>query len=254
MTTASLDISEVLPKFPDFRVALVVAAELVIAEVRSPALARAVAAVESEVAARLGGQPLGEIAELKAWRAAYKAFGVKKTSYRSSVERLVKAIQQGRGLPEVSSLVDGYNAVSAKHLVPIGADDLDKLSGDLAFRMAREADSFFALGAARAQNDPPKAGEVVYADGEKLLCRRWNWYQDARSATTAATRHAVLTIQSLGNGDAPEKAAAELCGWLQLHCRARAAWTVADGRVPRVALRVAPRVAPSVAPQSGSLA
>ena len=50
-------------------------------------------------------------------------------------------------------------------------------------------------------NDPPKAGEVVYADARHVLCRRWNWRQDARSAVSTRTRRAALTVQSNGFGD-----------------------------------------------------
>jgi DNA/RNA-binding domain of Phe-tRNA-synthetase-like protein len=233
----SLDISEVLPKFPDYRVALVVAQGLEpgleLGPERPPGLARALAEVEAEVAGFLAERPLAEVPELQAWRGAYKAMGVKKTSYRSSVERLLKQIQQGRGLPRVNALVDCYNAVSARTRLPIGADDLDKVSGGLAFRLARPGDAFFALGAAAAPNDPPKAGEVVYADSEKLLCRRWNWYQDARSATTLETRRAVLTVQWLGGATRLETAAEELAAWLSRHCSARSAWAVADADSPR---------------------
>ena len=35
--------------------------------------------------------------------------------------------------------------------------------------------------------EAPKAGEVVYADAAHVLCRRWNWRQDARSLITPAT-------------------------------------------------------------------
>ena len=226
-----LDISELLPDFPDTRVALVVASEL--EPESAPALARAVAEVEAEVAGFLRGRALAEVPELQVWRAAYKAFGVRKTSYRSSVERLLKQIQQGRGLPRVSNLVDCYNAVSARHHLPIGADDLDKVTGGLAFRRARPGDDFFALGAEPRVDNPPKTGEVVYADGEKLLCRRWNWYQDARSATTPGTRSAVLTVQWLGGGMPLEPAVEETCAWLEAHCGARTAWAIADAGAPR---------------------
>ena len=59
------------------------------------------------------------------------------------------------------------------------------------------------MGAAEGEDpdDPPKPGEVVYADAAKVLCRRWNWRQDARSAVTPATRRVVLTAQSNGAGD-----------------------------------------------------
>lgn len=230
----TLDISEIAEAFPDTRIALVVARGLSIAPGRSAALEAAIAETEAEAAARLGERPLAELPELQAWRAAYKAFGVKKTSYRSSVERLLKAVQQGRGLPRINGLVDAYNAVSLRRRMPVGADDLAKLSGGLAFRTARPGDDFIALGDAEGRNDPPKPGEVVYADGEKLLCRRWNWYQDARSATTPTTESAALTVQSLGGG--PEAAAAELADWLAAHCGARCAWAVASRAAPLVAV------------------
>ncbi len=235
MTVLRLDISEVLLRFPAYRVALVVAWDAEISDRRSPSLAGAIEAVEAEVGFRWAGQALAEIAGLKVWREAYKAFGVKKTSYRSSVERLIKAILQGRGLPVVNGLVDCYNGISAKYLLPVGADDLLKVASPLAFRYARARDSFFALGAAvDGGGGPPKAGEVVYADVERLLCRRWNWYQDARGATSPATRHAVLTVQWLGAAGPLEPAAEEFCAWLAEHCQADTAWVVAESSRPQV--------------------
>ena len=53
---------------------------------------------------------------------------------------------------------------------------------------------------------PPKAGEVVYAAGSTVLCRRWNWRQDARSIVTPRTRRVVLTIQSNGAGSVEDAA------------------------------------------------
>ncbi len=129
-----LDVSEILEDFPETRVALIVARDIEVVPARAPALERALAEVEAEVAGFLAGRALAEVPELRVWRAAYKAMGVKKTSYRSSVERLLKQIPQGRGLPRIGHLVDCYNAVSARHRLPIGADDLDKVTGGLAFR------------------------------------------------------------------------------------------------------------------------
>ena len=140
-----------------------------------------------------------------AWRRAYRAFGIKKTSYRSSVERLVKNVLAGRALPPINSFVDAYNAVSLAHVMPLGADDLDRVNGDIAFRYSRPGDQFFDMASgeegAPAEPDPPKEGEVVFADAEKILCRRWNWRQDVRSLVTPSTRRAVVTIQLNGAGD-----------------------------------------------------
>jgi DNA/RNA-binding domain of Phe-tRNA-synthetase-like protein len=34
-----------------------------------------------------------------------------------------------------------------------------------------------------------------------VLCRRWNWRQDARTLITPATTRAVVTVQGNGAGD-----------------------------------------------------
>ena len=180
--TCSLSIVELRERFPAFRVALVVVDGIEIPAAVPPALESWITDTAAEAAAALGQQELGSLPELKCWRDAYKAFGEKKTSYRSSVERLLKALQRGNGLPRVNAFVDAYNAISVRYRMPVGADDLDLVTPPLAFRIARPGDSFIALGDASGADDPPKPGEVVYADAVKCLCRRWNWYQDARSA------------------------------------------------------------------------
>jgi DNA/RNA-binding domain of Phe-tRNA-synthetase-like protein len=48
---------------------------------------------------------------------------------------------------------------------------------------------------------------VVYADADHVLCRRWNWRQDARSLITPVTTRAVVTLQSNGAGDVDAAAA-----------------------------------------------
>jgi DNA/RNA-binding domain of Phe-tRNA-synthetase-like protein len=238
MTAAvNLDIAEVVARFPGFRAALIVAEDLAIRDERPDELASAIREAESRIAAELAGTELAEVPELRSWREAYKAFGVKKTSYRSSVERLLKNIQRGVGLPRVNALVDAYNLISAVHRMSIGADDLDRVVPPLAFRFSRPGDTFVALGDPAAAPDPPKPGEVVYADAEKCLCRRWNWYQDARSAVGTQTTRAVLTVQTLTSDEAQVRAAAaELAGMIERYAGGRAAWGIADAAQPRVSV------------------
>jgi DNA/RNA-binding domain of Phe-tRNA-synthetase-like protein len=104
----------------------------------------------------------------------------------------------GRPLARVNAFVDLYNAVSLAHVLPLGADDLDKVTPPLAFRYAREGDSFLDMAEAGEGPEAPKPGEVVYADAAHVLCRRWNWRQDARTLITPATTRAVVTVQSNG--------------------------------------------------------
>lgn len=216
-----IDITEIAADFPQFRASVLVARELAVSPARPQGLDEEIARREGECRARWAGRELADIPGIAAWRSAYRAFGIKRNSYRSAVERLVKNVLAGRELARINTFVDAYNAVSLSHVLPLGADDLDRIAGDLAFRYARDGDSFLDMAGEGEGGEaaPPKPGEVVYADGEKVLCRRWNWRQDARSLVSGKTRRAVVTLQSNGWGD--EKAAAEdLAGLLARHCGA----------------------------------
>ena len=224
-----LAIDAIADRFPDFRVAFLFADRLTIAQVRSPELEADIAAAEEACRRRFGGMELSAIPGVAAWRAAYKGFGIKRTSYRSSVERLIKRVLAGQNLPRISALVDLYNLVSLEAGLCLGCDDLDKVAGDLAFRFSKPGDSFVDMGAEAGEdpNDPPKDGEVVYADSRHVLCRRWNWRQDARTAVSLDTRRAVLTVQSNGAGDVAE-AAARLSALMARECGAASRIEILD--------------------------
>ena len=234
----SLDIADILPQFPTYRVALVVATGLTIGQERSAALADYIASVEAECRERFAGWELGDIPEVRRWRQTYKAFGVKKTSFRSSVERLLRRVIQGEGLPQINTLVDAYNAISVAYRVPAGADDLDLLKPPLAYRYARAGDTFFTLGENELAPDPPEPGEVVYADTVHVLCRRWNWRQDVRSAIRPETRRVTLNIETLDDESASvaEEGARTLADLLEVCCGATCAWKVAGAAQPSISV------------------
>src|SRR4051812_29879502 len=174
---------------------------------------------------------LSQIPGLAAWRAAYKGFGIKQTRYRSSIERLVKNVLAGRSLARVNAFVDLYNAVSLAHVLPLGADDLDRVTPPLAFRYAHEGDSFVDMAEEGDAPEAPKPGEVVYADAAHVLCRRWNWRQDARSLITPRTTRAVVTVQANGTGDVAG-GARDLIDLIKRFCGGRSRVQVLDHAHP----------------------
>ena len=216
-----ISIAEIAETFPDYRVAVVVAEGLVIPPERPAALDRLIREREEEARAQWAGTELSQIPGIAAWRAVYKAFGIKQTRYRSSVERLVKNVLAGRELGRINAFVDLYNAVSLAQVMPLGADDLDKVVPPLAFRSARDGDSFVDMSELSEDGAPepevPKPGEVVFADSMKVLCRRWNWRQDARSLITPETTRAVVTVQSNGTGHV-ESGASDLVDLIGRFC------------------------------------
>jgi DNA/RNA-binding domain of Phe-tRNA-synthetase-like protein len=233
-----LSIAELVERFPGFRVAFGVIAGLALSKQGAAAVEAYVAAAEGEARRLLGAGEIADLPEVAHWRAAYRAFGSKKTSYRDACEALLRRIRAGEGLPRVLPLVDLYNAISIRHRVPVGADDLSLVSLPCAFRYSRPGDSFLDGGQSPPANDPPAAGEVVYADSEKCLCRRWNWRQDARSRIRPGTRDALIVIQTLEE-DGPERLARATEDFAALARDAFAAtsrWAVAGAGQPVVSL------------------
>jgi DNA/RNA-binding domain of Phe-tRNA-synthetase-like protein len=236
-----LSIADVATRFPDFRVAVLLFESSGIPLQRTRRIEDYVAETMQICRARWNGTELSAIPGVAAWRRAYKGFGIKSTSYRSSVERLVKRVLAGDEIPRINAFVDLYNAVSLAHVLCLGADDLDRIqdpiNADLAFRFARDGDSFIDMAPAEGlpAEQPPKSGEVVYAAGSTVLCRRWNWRQDARSVVGAQTRRIVLTIQSNGEGSveaAAEALSALASSELAMTCKI----AIADSAHPRVQL------------------
>jgi DNA/RNA-binding domain of Phe-tRNA-synthetase-like protein len=181
---------EVREAFPGYRAGVVAATGLV----NGPS-------VPLEVEAARVDHP-----HLLAWREAFRAFGAKR--YVCSAEALLRRADE---LPRVNRLVDLYNAVSMRWAVPVGGEDLDRVVGSVTLRFARVGDSFDG-------GDPPKPGEVVWADEAGVTCRRWNWRQGRRTRLELGTTRAYFVFDALpGFGDL-DAAMSDLSARLAVAC------------------------------------
>lgn len=130
------------------------------------------------------------------WQEAYRAFGAKPQRTASSVEALWKRAA-GPGLPRVNWLVDVYNAISVAHVLPVGGEDLASYSGPIRLVRATGAEPFDTMKDGQPANDPPLAGEVVWADDLGVTCRRWNWRQCTRTRLTDTSTTALFLLERL---------------------------------------------------------
>ncbi len=226
----TLDIRDVIGDYPAFQVAFAVIGGMVAPADCGPGIEQLAATAEAEAIELMGGREVADHIEIQQWRGAYRQFGVKKTSYRNACEALLRRIKRGDGLPRVLPLVDLYNSLSIKYRIPVGADDLATLMPPLAFRHSRPGDGFRDLAGDPHSDDPPKPGEVVLADKAHVLCRRWNWRQDARSRIQPTTRDATVVLQTLADDGAERltNAAEELAKHAREDLGATCAWAIAN--------------------------
>jgi DNA/RNA-binding domain of Phe-tRNA-synthetase-like protein len=161
---------------------------------------------------------VSEHPNIQSWRKAYTKFGAG-SHYRSSVEALAKRVTKGENLPSINSLVDIYNLVSLKHLVPVGGEDLKKIQGNITLTFATGDEKFRAIYAEK--NDPPLKGEIVYMDDNKdVLCRRFNWRESEKSKITDKTTKAIIYIEGVPPVNAIEtkEAAQDLAAYVEEIC------------------------------------
>jgi DNA/RNA-binding domain of Phe-tRNA-synthetase-like protein len=131
-----------------------------------------------------------------AWRERFKAMGVRSHDFPTSVEALLRRAMRGGSPPRINPLVDAYNAISLRHVVPAGAFDLDALGEGLELRLTVDGDTFVALDEDRAVPVPP--GEVAYATGSTVLTRHIVWRQSREALISPGTRRAVVISEILG--------------------------------------------------------
>ncbi len=213
LAAARID-AEVFTLRPDYRALLVATDGL--APGPSDATSEAVLrAAETRAAALLDGAAPHELPHVAQWREALRGFGAKPQRERTSVEALLR--RAGTGVPRIDRITDIYNAVSIRHVLPIGGEDRDAYVGAPRLTRALGAEPFDTTADGVAVVDHPAPGEVIWRDDAGVTCRRWNWRQCLRTRITLGTRRAVFVLDALGAlpADAVQAAADELLAGLR---------------------------------------
>ncbi len=189
---------------------------------------------EKEIMGRFDTKTLSELPRIGAWRIAYSSFGAKPKKNKCSVENLYRTILNGTELSHINKLVDIYNFISIKHMVPVGGDDIDNVDNCISLKFADGTEVFTELNSDESKN--PKEGEVIYADEKEVLCRRWNWRECDKSKMTEQTKNAALVVEGLlpVTREEIESIASELSGLVQKFCGGQATAFILNKSNPSV--------------------
>lgn len=185
---------DVLEKFPSLNVGVVVAKGIDNTG-ESPEILDLLKSESQKIRSEYDMESLAKNPKIIAWREAYKSFGAKPKKYKCSVENLYRMILEGIELRHINKVVDLYNYISLKNLIPVGGDDIDKIDGGITLKLAEGNEPFIQLNSDKVDN--PKEGEVVYADEKEILCRRWNWRECDKSKMAEDTKNNTLVVEGL---------------------------------------------------------
>jgi len=184
----------IFEKFPELKVGIV-RAKQIDNRGESAEIVRLIREREVEIRREFDSETLSQHPKIRVWREAYSFFGAKPKKYKSSVESLFRLVLKGNELRPINKIVDIYNYISLKHLVPVGGDDTAKVEGDIQLKFARGDEPFTPLNS--EETETPKEGEVVYTDSKEVLCRRWNWREGDKTKMTENTAEVLLVVEGL---------------------------------------------------------
>jgi len=182
--------------FPDYAVLVIYARGLINSASNDASLAL-LRAAESDARTAFGEEKPQTHPHIAAWREAFGKFGAKPSRYPCSVEALLTRTLKGQDLPAINDVVDRYNAVSVRHVLPIGGENLDALTSDVMLTLAAGDEPFDVMTGGEQQIELPPPGEVIWADSSGITCRRWNWRQGYRTRLTEDTRNAWFVLDRL---------------------------------------------------------
>ncbi len=132
---------------------------------------------------------------IASWRQAYTDFGTNPNKFYCSIESLGRRARRGDQLPYINTLVALFNYFSLKHMVPSGGDDLKLADGDLRLTLAKGDEPFTPLNSDVVEYAP--AGEVIYVDNSRVMCRRWNWRQGDHTKLMPETSDVAINVDCL---------------------------------------------------------
>ncbi len=134
---------------------------------------------------------------IAAWQAAFKAFGATPKKTMPSVEALWRRYRKDGGLPNISPLVNVYNALSLNFGAPFGGEDLDRYQGMPQLVIAQGGEPFDTSRDGEAVTEGAEQGEVIWRDDLGVTCRRWNWRQCKRTALHGGATNLWFVIDRL---------------------------------------------------------
>jgi DNA/RNA-binding domain of Phe-tRNA-synthetase-like protein len=149
-----------------------------------------------EMKKNFGVEKAQEHPRIKPWRTAFSKLSISGSKFPSSIESMAKRILKGDPFPRINPLVDLYNSVSLRYLVPMGGHDLNTLKGNIYLKFAEGWEPFTPMGGDETMIVPK--GELVYRDDQEVLTRNWVWRQCEKDKATDKTKNIFIPIDVLG--------------------------------------------------------
>lgn len=195
---------------------------------------------ERSVRERLEEATVADYPRVSSWREAYRAFGAKPRKHRPSMEAMARRVLRGQDLPSINALADIGNVVSLRHIIPVGGHAVDVVQGDIELRPARGDEEFSPFGSEEAEH--PEPGEIIMAEGNTVVTRRWTWRQANHTLLLPDTTALEVNVDGLPPvpREELEQACRETASLIERFCGGRTRIEILDSRNPWMSIEETP--------------
>jgi DNA/RNA-binding domain of Phe-tRNA-synthetase-like protein len=128
------------------------------------------------------------------WQDVYRSFGTNPKKRRPTAEALLLRVIKQDFIPHINPAVDCYLAAEPVHCLPIGGYDLDRINGDIVLKISQGGESFLGVGADKAEETDDH--EVIYADDDRVLTRRWNYRDCDYAKIDSGSKSIALFVEA----------------------------------------------------------
>lgn len=228
---------DVFVLFPEYVRGVVLACD--VTNLESPSeIVEMLRAGEASVRERLNLAELTTHPQIASWREAYRKAGIKPRDYRSSIEAMTRRVLRNQELPSISALVDISNIFSLRHFLPAGAHAVDFVTHDIALRRASGEEEFVPFGSNEVEHPDP--GEIIFAEGNTVLTRRWTWRQANHTLTVMNTQALEFNVDGLPpvTQSKIDEVCRDLIELVRRFCGGRMRYEILTRRNPRMSLRL----------------
>ncbi|HEN20934.1 MAG TPA: cytoplasmic protein, partial [Desulfobacteraceae bacterium] len=173
---------------------------------------------------------------ISSWREAYRSFGAKPAKFRPSMEAMARRVLHNQEIPPINTLVDIGNAVSLRHIIPVGGHAIDVIDGNIFLRKANGDEKFIPFGSDEVES--PLPGEIIFTEGENVLTRRWTWRQANHTLlvkTTSAVEFNIDGLPPVTIGEV-EDACREISELIERFCGGHARYEIMTAKNSRISL------------------
>jgi DNA/RNA-binding domain of Phe-tRNA-synthetase-like protein len=181
--------AEVSKKFPELAICIGVINNVHV-EKENEQIQRLKKSVYAETRGKYNIGTLKDNLTVRAYRDFYWKLGIDPTKTRPSGEALLRRVLHGDELPQISTIVDTYNLVSTKTIIPISGFDKDCLNQPFCVRFAENNEAFIGIGMSKPMSLMDKM--LILADQKRILCI-YPYRDSDHTKITENTRSVVIT-------------------------------------------------------------